>query len=75
MAKNIVELNAKCPQCTSKETMIPRVDIKAASNVTVLQCIDCDWEFAKDQSVKIHGNFIVPELSFFPVDVNFTYKY
>ena len=54
MAKNIVELNAKCPQCTSKETMIPRVDIKAASNVTVLQCIDCDWEFAKDQSVKIH---------------------
>jgi hypothetical protein len=25
--------------------------------------------------VKIHGNFIVPELSFFPVDVNFTYKY
>jgi hypothetical protein len=58
MAKNIAELNAKCPQCTSKETMIPRVDIKAASNVTVLQCIDCDWEFAKDQSVKIHGNLV-----------------
>jgi hypothetical protein len=58
MAKKEASLEAKCPQCEHEGMMIPRFDLKAASNVTVLQCDICDWEFAKDQSVKIPGNLV-----------------
>jgi len=58
MAKNKPSLNVKCPQCQDEDWKVPRVDITAASNVTVLQCMVCDWEFAKDQSVKISGNLV-----------------
>ena len=58
MAKNIPSMEAMCPQCQDTDMKIPRVDITAASNVTVLKCMSCDWEFAKDQSVKIPGNLV-----------------
>jgi cytochrome c-type biogenesis protein CcmH/NrfF len=58
MAKKKPSLNVKCPQCQDEDLKLPRVDITAASNVTVLQCMVCDWEFAKDQSVKISGNLV-----------------
>lgn len=58
MAKKIADWNAKCPQCTDEGFMVPRTDLKAASSITVLICNTCEWEFAKDQSVKIHGNLV-----------------
>jgi hypothetical protein len=58
MAKREPIMDPPCPQCEDEEMKIPRVDIRAASNVTVLQCLSCDWEFAKDQSVKIPGNLV-----------------
>ena len=58
MAKKVADWNAKCPQCTDEGHMVPRIDLKAASSITVLICNTCEWEFAKDQSVKIHGNLV-----------------
>jgi len=34
------------------------VELKASANVTVLNCHVCEWEFAKDQSVKVPGNLV-----------------
>ena len=57
MAKNEAKTDAKCPQCGDENEKIWRLDIKAASNVTLLVC-DCEHEFAKDQSVKLPGNLV-----------------
>ena len=51
-------LYAECPQCDRINEKLVRLDLRAAGNVTVLQCLDCDWEFAKNQSVKIPGNLV-----------------
>ena len=59
MAKKEATLTAICPQCEWEGEMIPNLELKAASNVTVLQCFTCEWEFAKDQSVKIPGNLVL----------------
>ena len=48
----------KCPQCGEEGGMIPNVELRAAGNVTVMECYACEWEFAKDQSVKISGNLV-----------------
>ena len=58
MPKNLATIDAECPQCGDDDEKLPRFDLRAASNVTVLQCLTCDWEFAKDQSVKIPGNLV-----------------
>jgi len=58
MAKNKTILGSQCPQCEDVNEKIWRPDIKAAANVTVLVCHHCEWEFAKDQSVKIPGNLV-----------------
>ena len=34
------------------------MDIHSATNVTVLNCVTCDWEWSKDQSVKISGALV-----------------
>ena len=41
--------------------MVPDLDLKASSNVTVLDCPDnvCDHRFAKDQSVKLSGSLVL----------------
>ena len=58
MPKNLATTDAQCPQCGDDGEKLPRMDVRAASNVTVLRCLTCEWEFAKDQSVKIPGNLV-----------------
>ena len=58
MPKKLATTDAICPQCGEDGEKLPRLDVRAASNVTVLQCLTCEWEFAKDQSVKIPGNLV-----------------
>jgi transcription elongation factor Elf1 len=58
MAKNTVSSKSTCPQCGEQSEMIWDLELKASSNITVLNCHVCDWEFAKDQSVKIPGNLV-----------------
>ena len=68
MAKNEPELKNKCPRCGFEGTFEVDVDLKLASNVTVLECVNpevdddgdriCDYRFAKDQSVKLSGSLV-----------------
>jgi len=58
MPKNTPNLAVPCPVCEDEDLKLPNFELKAASTVTVLQCLTCDWEFSKDQSVKIPGNLV-----------------
>ena len=61
MAQKEPELDIPCPRCGRKAKMVPDLDLKASSNVTVLDCPDkdCDHRFAKDQSVKLSGSLVL----------------
>ena len=61
MAKNEPELHLKCPRCGEKAIMEIDIDMKLHSNVTVLDCPneECEYRFAKDQSVKLSGNLVL----------------
>ena len=69
MAKNEPELDTKCPRCGMEAVMEVDIDLKLASNVTVLRCANteqdgdgvliCDHSFAKDQSVKLSGSLVL----------------
>ena len=58
MAKNLPNTDVACPQCQTDGPHIWRMDIHSATNVTVLNCVTCDWEWSKDQSVKISGALV-----------------
>ena len=69
MAKNEPELRMKCPRCGHEDTFEVDMDLKLASNVTVMQCVNpaldedgdilCDYRFAKDQSVKLPSSLVL----------------
>ena len=61
MAKKEPELNIPCPRCKKSTEMIVDIDLKIASNVTVLECHDddCEHRFAKDQSVKLSSSLVL----------------
>ena len=68
MAKNEPELKTNCPRCGHMGKMEIDRDMKLASNVTVLECVNpeldedgdriCEYRFAKDQSVKLSGSLV-----------------
>ena len=57
MPKNTPTLDVKCPQCGDENEKMLRTDLRAAASITVLVC-ECEWEFSKNQSVKIPGNLV-----------------
>jgi len=57
MPKNTPTLDVKCPQCGDENEKMLRTDLRAAASITVLVC-GCEWEFSKNQSVKIPGNLV-----------------
>ena len=61
MAKKEPELNIPCPRCGKSTKMTVDLDLKAASNVSVMECPEdgCDHRFAKDQSVKLSGTLVL----------------
>jgi len=61
MVKKEPELNIPCPRCGKSTKMTVDLDLKAASNVSVLECPEdeCDHRFAKDQSVKLSGTLVL----------------
>ena len=61
MAKKMPKLNIPCPRCGKLTEMEVDLDLKAASNVTVMECPDgeCSHRFAKDQSVKLSGTLVL----------------
>jgi hypothetical protein len=61
MAKKEPELNIPCPRCGKPAKMTVDLDLKAASNVTVMECPEeeCQHRFAKDQSVKLSGTLVL----------------
>jgi len=61
MAQKEPQLDIPCPRCGRKAKMVPDLDLKASSNVTVLDCPGkgCDHRFAKAQSVKLSGSLVL----------------
>ena len=58
MARREPNLRGACPRCGKEGTMNQNADYRAAANISVMECPFCEWDFCKDQSVKIPGNLV-----------------
>ena len=61
MAKNLPKLETTCPMCGKERQMEIDPVTTVSTNITVLICPDddCEYRFAKDQSVKLSGNLVL----------------